>query len=394
MRPAPGLIYSVTIERETSGNQGPRPFPEAQVSFMTANKVRADYDSLKQIAQVFSQQAQATQQTLQQIKQDLDLLQQGDWVGKSADRLYGEMTSALIPSVTRLQKALESASRVTTQISGVMKQAEDDSARVLRGDGGGAGAPQTGGISTGQPVGPSGGSVGGSEGISTGQPVGPSGGSPARPASGPVNASGSATRTAADRMLKDFDPKVAEIVEKSPTLTAQLEKLERQGGWTIVQGTPWRGSYTNATTKTITIDGSYSAKSQAGSLAHEVSHAVNPAQYHEPTPSMTRKEYVRMNVDANLHGEGLAELNRFMVRDEIISGGGPDVGVVGHKSAEYEQVYADYEAGTIKFDEAVQAMADISAGDVGSHSGETYRDHFRKKYGEYWDEHIAPDRKK
>jgi WXG100 family type VII secretion target len=381
---------------------------------MTANKVRADYDSLKQIAQVFSQQAQATQQTLQQMKQDLDLLQQGDWVGKSADKLYAEMTSAVVPAVTRLQQALESASRITTQISGVMKQAEDDSARVLRGDDGGAGAPagagapQPGGISTGQPVGPSGGSVGGSEGISTGQPVGPSGGSvggsegistgqPVGSSGGSLGGSGTAsasgTDTAADRMLAALDPKVAEIAEKSPTLMTQLEQLEKDG-WTIVKGTPKAGSFTDSATKTITIDPTDTTAFQVSGVAHEAAHALyGEPPYHKPTRTMTRDQYVQLNVGEQLKGEGNSQFNETLVRDEILTAGGPDVGVSGIKSAEYKQVYADYDAGTITRDQALEKMTGIIADDLTSTTGETNRQYYAKTYEDYWDKHIAPGRK-
>src|SRR5262245_21312902 len=135
---------------------------------MTASKVRTDYEGLKQIAQTFSQQADATRQSLQQIRQAMDTLQQGDWIGKGADKFYAEMTTAVLPSVTRLQSALENAARVTNQISKVMKQAEDDASQVLNGNDLGGVSGGSEGISVGQPVGPSGGSLGSTEGISIG----------------------------------------------------------------------------------------------------------------------------------------------------------------------------------------------------------------------------------
>jgi WXG100 family type VII secretion target len=99
---------------------------------MSANKVRTDYENLRQIAQVFSQQAEATRQTLQKMQRDMDILQQGDWVGKSADKLYAEMTASVLPSVKRLGDALARAQQVTQQISAIMKDAEDASAALFK----------------------------------------------------------------------------------------------------------------------------------------------------------------------------------------------------------------------------------------------------------------------
>jgi WXG100 family type VII secretion target len=99
---------------------------------MCADKVRTDYENLRQIAQVFSQQADLTRQTLQRMQQDMDLLQQGDWIGKSADKFYAEMTTSVLPGVKRLGDALARAQQVTQQISAIMKEAENDAAALFK----------------------------------------------------------------------------------------------------------------------------------------------------------------------------------------------------------------------------------------------------------------------
>ena len=58
---------------------------------MPGPKVRADYDALEIVAQGFSKQAEATAQTLQAIKGQMDTLQAGDWVGQGATAFYAEM---------------------------------------------------------------------------------------------------------------------------------------------------------------------------------------------------------------------------------------------------------------------------------------------------------------
>ncbi|MBM4423802.1 MAG: WXG100 family type VII secretion target [Chloroflexi bacterium] len=98
---------------------------------MSAPKVRADHDSLGQIAQIFSQQADASRRTLQNIKRNVDTLQGGDWIGQGANAFYREMHSDVIPALQRLVRAMEESGRVTQQISRLMQTAEDDVSRLF-----------------------------------------------------------------------------------------------------------------------------------------------------------------------------------------------------------------------------------------------------------------------
>lgn len=100
---------------------------------MPASRVRADYDTLAQIAKHFGRQADSTQSTLHSIKQNLGTLQSGDWIGVGANAFYREMDQEVVPSLTRLARALEQAQLIVTQISKIMKEAEDTAAGFLRG---------------------------------------------------------------------------------------------------------------------------------------------------------------------------------------------------------------------------------------------------------------------
>jgi WXG100 family type VII secretion target len=100
---------------------------------MPASRIRADYDTLARIAKQFGRQADSTQNTLRSIKQHLGTLQSGDWIGVGANAFYREMDQEVVPSLTRLAKALEQAQLVTTQISKIIKDAEDSAAGFLRG---------------------------------------------------------------------------------------------------------------------------------------------------------------------------------------------------------------------------------------------------------------------
>jgi WXG100 family type VII secretion target len=156
---------------------------------MSAPKVRGDYEALAQIAQTFGQAADQSRQTLQNLQSQMNTLQQGDWVGKSADKFYAEMNSAMLPTMKRLVSALERARSVTQQISRVIKQAEDDSAALFKGaasgvasggsgaaggagsgSGGSSGGATSGSGSGGSGSGGSGGSGQGSSSGGSGQP--------------------------------------------------------------------------------------------------------------------------------------------------------------------------------------------------------------------------------
>src|SRR4051794_36580220 len=100
---------------------------------MAAPIVRANYDQLTQTASQFGQQAEQVTRTLQQIKTQLDALQSGDWVGTGAQAFYAEMNGQVVPTLNRLARALEAARTTTLQVRQVMKAAEDEAARLLRG---------------------------------------------------------------------------------------------------------------------------------------------------------------------------------------------------------------------------------------------------------------------
>lgn len=128
---------------------------------MVAPKIRADYDLLEAISRVFLREGRASGQTLRRLTQSISTLQSGEWIGAGATKFYREMDSEVLPSMRRLNRALETGSRVTRQISQIMRQAEEESARILRGEGigvaGGGGAGGAGGGDGGPGSGPGGG---------------------------------------------------------------------------------------------------------------------------------------------------------------------------------------------------------------------------------------------
>lgn len=104
-------------------------------------RVRAQHAELGHIARQFTSQATNTERALQRLHAQLDVLMLGDWVGQGATQFYREMISDVLPAYKRLAQALRQAGQVTDLISGLMRQAETDAARVFRlMDNGGAAA--------------------------------------------------------------------------------------------------------------------------------------------------------------------------------------------------------------------------------------------------------------
>ena len=98
---------------------------------MLPNTIRTEYDNLKQISKRFGQQAEATHRSVRNLQQAVNTLKQGDWIGKGANKFYDEFDSAILPSLKRLQGALENASQTTKKMEYVMREAEEQAAKLL-----------------------------------------------------------------------------------------------------------------------------------------------------------------------------------------------------------------------------------------------------------------------
>ena len=358
---------------------------------MAAPKVRSDYDALNQVAQSFRQQAEATARSLQQVRSQKETLQGGDWIGQGATAFYSEMDSQVLPAVLRLQRALEESARITGEISRIMKQAEEDAARVLKGDGKSGGAAAGGGAILGGaiPGGAAGGGTAGGGG-SAGGGGAQDGGSTPGGGGGPAGGGGAPAGDATSRMLSQLDPQVQAIAGQSPTLTSQLQSLE-QDGWTITQGPAGKGSFTDRPNKQIVIAAGDTPEATAAGLAHEMGHAEAGAPpYHPPTPGMTRDQFVEQNTQEQLRNEGEAQLNAATARDEIGQAGGPDTGIPGTQTNAYQALYDEYKAGLTSREQTVNLMADVMANESTSTTNQNYRDYYGQSYKDFWDKNVAP----
>lgn len=104
-----------------------------------ARVIQANYDSLKQIQQSFVRQSEQTQQLLQAVKQLVDQLSGGAWVGVGAEAFYSEMGDLVLPAMDRLVNVLGDASSATGRIHDALSEAEQEAAALFKDGGIGSG---------------------------------------------------------------------------------------------------------------------------------------------------------------------------------------------------------------------------------------------------------------
>jgi type VI secretion system secreted protein VgrG len=190
-----------------------------------------------------------------------------------------------------------------------------------------------------------------------------------------------------DSPVKDAES----VIEKSPTLKKDLSQLEKDG-WDIKYGEAGKGSYADKDTLEIVIDESEkgSANRIVQTLSHEKGHALYKSDPYVPPNGLTKEKYVKENAVRHLKDEGEATLSNLEVRDEILSEGGPDIGVAGTKTKQYKNVYKEYKSVGDR-EKAREAIGDIFAdGERPSTSPNmTYREYYSKPYEDFYDNTIA-----
>ena len=348
---------------------------------MPSPRVRADHDALQRIAADLGAEAEAARRSLEQLGRQAEALRGGDWVGKGATAFDREMTESVLPAVRRLAAALDKAQMTVSRISQTLRRAEADAARVLRGDITPAGAFEETASRDGLPI------AAGPAFIPSTRPVNPRTMAQAR-----ARQTTAAQQAAVDRMLSIFDPQVRELAKQSPTLRAQMLALQKKG---ILFQT---GPNSQTIEPLITIDQSLTGAEAVAMIAHEAGHAMSRGQELArvvETPTMTRDQYVALNVANNLRNEAMAQFNALQVRAEILAARSGDIGVPGDRDAAFERIYGDFAAGRLTRDQAIDRMGPVM-GDLLRDAGpppQTYRDFAIDFYRKDWDTYIAPTRR-
>jgi hypothetical protein len=179
------------------------------------------------------------------------------------------------------------------------------------------------------------------------------------------------------------DQALNEILNKSPQLRENLEKLLKDG-WRVQWGKSGVGlpDYKN---KIIYLDpslkgdldasGTLTAKQAdniASVLVHEVGHATHPPAK-IPMDGLTEEEYVRRQVDAYLDSEGAAAFENARALHQA----GPNgASIAGLQDERYQQIYNDYLTGKISEQEAIRQMGQVFGGEIHGDRKALYRDVF------------------
>ena len=99
---------------------------------MGADVIQANYEELENIASCFGQWADNNAEMSYRLRQCVEKLIHGDWVGKGSEAFFNEMGSEVLPALDRLSHALEQSQRVTREIIFIIQQAEEEAASVFR----------------------------------------------------------------------------------------------------------------------------------------------------------------------------------------------------------------------------------------------------------------------
>ncbi len=98
---------------------------------MPDNIVRAEYDELARIVQQFYEESGCVENLTNQMKSLVDQLEGGGWMGMGARSFYDEMHHDVFPGLERLIHALCDAGSAISQISDIIRQAEEAAARLF-----------------------------------------------------------------------------------------------------------------------------------------------------------------------------------------------------------------------------------------------------------------------
>ena len=180
-------------------------------------------------------------------------------------------------------------------------------------------------------------------------------------------------------------------VNSSPEFARLVRDFLSRGG-TIVIGPAGGGSSYSDRLDQITIDANDIARGNtadiAGTLSHEGGHSNHTPGY-TPPDGLTRAEYIRVNVERQLAGEGEAILRNFEMRDSVVNYGGGLTHVRG-PLAEYERIYEQYLVDGDR-DKARAAIGAIVANQrVSIPPKEKYWDYYARTYADFWDATHPP----
>lgn len=177
------------------------------------------------------------------------------------------------------------------------------------------------------------------------------------------------------------DPSLQSFLAQSATLRDGLAQL-RHDRIDVIWGRAGGGTYLDPG-RAIVID--ENAMGQGGRIARSLSHEMGHHRFTERPDVSSREAYV----SSMLRGEAAATLSNAKVRQEILAGGGADIGISGSgdRPRQYAAIADHYLAGRLGRDAALNQIGQVFKTEqpsVSTHS--TYEQY----YGGHYDRAIAP----
>lgn len=103
---------------------------------MSVPIVQIQYQQLEQLAQRFAKQQTQVQATLQSLKQTIQALEHGGWMGDAATACFKEFYTEVVPAYCQLQHVFCESQTSLNQIAKIFREAEAEAAALFRGEGG------------------------------------------------------------------------------------------------------------------------------------------------------------------------------------------------------------------------------------------------------------------
>jgi WXG100 family type VII secretion target len=105
---------------------------------MSADVVQGNYEQLQQVATRFQRQSEQIGMMEAQLRRGMQKLE-SSWEGRGSQAFNREMANLTLPGIVRLKNALTQAHSITAKIANTLKQAEDEAAKLFKGEGSGGG---------------------------------------------------------------------------------------------------------------------------------------------------------------------------------------------------------------------------------------------------------------
>jgi len=91
-----------------------------------ADSTQVNYDLLASYEKRFQTASTETTQQLRQLRQRVEDLHGGGWIGQAADKFHNEMTGEVLPAVQRLAEAFNQAAEILKKVREAFNSAEEE----------------------------------------------------------------------------------------------------------------------------------------------------------------------------------------------------------------------------------------------------------------------------